>query len=321
MPGNSIALNHSWGWLRGLTVGLMLALLLPLLGISAAMAQDRSMTPVTPVPELTGRVIDQSGTLSSSDVQALTAQLKKLEDETGAQVVVLMVPSTAPEDIASYAWRVASSWKLGRKDIGDGSLIVVAKNDRRMRIEVARKLEGAIPDIMAARIIDGAMKPRFRADDYAGGLSAAIDQMSLLIHGEKLPAPTQQSQRPSKSWAQYADFLLPLLFFGFPIGIGIARSIFGRFLGSLVVAGGAGFVVYLVTTSLIAAGVAAVLGLLFTLLSNISGGGGGGGGPYISSGGGGGGWSSSDSGSFGGGGGFSSGGGGSFGGGGASGDW
>ena len=296
---------------------LMLAMLLPLLGISAAMAQ----APVAPVPVLTGRVIDQSGTLSSSDVQSLTAQLKKLEDETGAQVVVLMVPTTAPEDIASYAWRVASSWKLGRKEIGDGTLIVVAKNDRRMRIEVARKLEGAIPDIMAARIIDGAMKPRFRADDYAGGLSAAIDQMGLLIHGEKLPAPIQTPQRASPSWTEHLDFLLPLLLFGIPVGMAMARAIFGRFIGSLVVAGVVGFGVYVFTASLIAAGIAAVVGLLFTLLSNISGSGGGGG-PYISTGGGGGGWSSGGGGSdFGGGGGFSSGGGGSFGGGGASGDW
>ena len=282
-----------------------------------AFAQNSAGTQLQPVPELTGRVIDQSGTLSSSDVQSLSEQLKKLEDDTGAQVVVLMLPSTAPEDIAAYAWRVASSWKLGRKEIGDGTLIVVAKNDRRMRIEVARKLEGAIPDIMASRIIDEAMKPRFRADDYAGGLSAAIAQMSLLIHGEKLPAPTQQSQRPSKSLWQYADFLLPLLFFGFPIGIAIARAIFGRVLGSVVLAGLAGVAAYLITASVVVGIVAAFFGLVFTLLSNISRGGGGG--PYISTGGGGGGWSGGSSG--GGGGGFSSGGGGSFGGGGASGGW
>ena len=283
----------------------------------AAFAQNSAGTQLQPVPELTGRVIDQSGTLSSSDVQSLSEQLKKLEDDTGAQVVVLMLPSTAPEDIAAYAWRVASSWKLGRKEIGDGTLIVVAKNDRRMRIEVARKLEGAIPDIMASRIIDEAMKPRFRADDYAGGLSAAIAQMSLLIHGEKLPAPPQQSQRPSKSLWQYADFLLPLLFFGFPIGIAIARAIFGRVLGSVVLAGLAGVAAYLITASVVVGIVAAFFGLVFTLLSNISRGGGGG--PYISTGGGGGGWSGGSSG--GGGGGFSSGGGGSFGGGGASGGW
>ena len=288
-----------------------------LIASPAAFAQNSAGTQLQPVPELTGRVIDQSGTLSSSDVQSLSDQLKKLEDDTGAQVVVLMLPSTAPEDIAAYAWRVASSWKLGRKEIGDGTLIVVAKNDRRMRIEVARKLEGAIPDIMASRIIDEAMKPRFRVDDYAGGLSAAIAQMSLLIHGEKLPAPKQQSQRPSKSLWQYADFLLPLLFFGFPIGIAIARAIFGRVLGSVVLAGLAGVAAYLITASVVVGIVAAFFGLVFTLLSNISRGGGGG--PYISTGGGGGGWSGGSSG--GGGGGFSSGGGGSFGGGGASGGW
>ncbi|MEX8192204.1 TPM domain-containing protein [Comamonas guangdongensis] len=289
------------------------------LGLLAALpAWAQAGTQLQPVPELTGRVIDTTGTLASGDLQSLGAQLKKLEDDTGAQVVVLMVPTTAPEDIAAYAWRVASSWKLGRKEIGDGSLIVVAKNDRRMRIEVARRLEGAIPDIQAGRIIDGAMKPRFRADDYAGGLSAAIEQMGLLIRGEKLPAP--EAQRARQSWTQHADFLLPLLFFGFPLGIAVARAVFGRAVGSLVVGGAAGALAYVFTTSLMIAGFAAFLGLLFTLLSNLSRGGRGG--PYIGTGGGG--WSSGGGGgswSSGGGDSFSSGGGGSFGGGGASGDW
>lgn len=278
-------------------------------------AQGGAGAQLQPVPELTARVIDQTGTLSPGDLQSLSEQLKKLEDETGAQVAVLMVATTAPEDIAAYAWRVASSWRLGRKDIGDGSLIVVAKNDRRMRIEVARKLEGAIPDIQAARIIDGAMKPRFRADDYAGGLSTAIEQMSLLIHGEKLPTPQSEARKSGPSWSENLDFLLPLLFFGFPIGIAVARAIFGRVLGSLIIGGIAGTAAYVITTSLLIAGVAGLVGLIFTLLSNLSRGGGG---PYISTGGGGG-WSSGSG--SGGGGGFSSGGGGSFGGGGASGDW
>ncbi|WP_120965928.1 TPM domain-containing protein [Comamonas sp. lk] len=274
-------------------------------------------TQLQPVPALTARVLDQTQTLSESEQQSLSQKLKALEDSTGAQVVVLMVPTTAPEDIAAYAWRVASSWKIGRMDIGDGALILVAKNDRRMRIEVARKLEGAIPDLQASRIIDNAMKPKFRANDYAGGLSDAIDQMAMLIRGEKLPAPEPRpSSSSSTPFSDYAEFLLPLLFFGFPIGIAVARAIFGRFLGSLVVGGVAGLAAYFFTTSLLIAGFAAFLGLIFTLLSNLSRGGGGGG-PYISSGGGGGSWSSGS----GGGGGFSSGGGGSFGGGGASGDW
>ena len=123
-----------------------------------------------PVPALTGPVIDQTGTLSASDKAALEMQLQTLEQTRGAQVVVLMVPTTAPEDIASFANRVGNSWKIGRRDVGDGVLVIVAKNDRKMRIEVAKALEGAIPDIAAARIIDGAMKPRFQQSDYAGGL-------------------------------------------------------------------------------------------------------------------------------------------------------
>ena len=238
------------------------------------------------VPPLTGHVMDQTGTLSANDIQALEGQLVALEKSRGSQVVVLMVPTTAPEDIAAYANRVGNQWKIGRRDVGDGVLVVVAKNDRKMRIEVAKSLEGAIPDIQAARIIDGAMKPRFRADDYAGGLSAAIEQMSLLIHGEKLPAPQSQPRKSGKSWADQLDFLLPLLFFGFPIGIAIARAVFGRVLGSLIIGGIAGTAAYVITTSLLIAGVAGFVGLIFTLLSNLSRGGGG---PYISTGGGG--WS------------------------------
>ena len=291
----------------------MLVAMLLWLSAVATWAQTPALQPI---PPLKARVTDQTATLSTQQLAALEAQLKALEDETGAQVAVLMVATTAPEDIAAYTWRVASSWKLGRKDIGDGSLIVVAKDDRRMRIEVARKLEGAIPDIQAGRIIDGAMKPRFRVDDYAGGLSAAIDQMSLLIRGEKLPAPAKQ-QNQSSSWSQNLDFLLPLLFFGFPLGIAIARALFGRVLGSLIVGGIAGAAAYFITTSMLIAGVAAFMGLLFTLLSNLSRMSSG---PYISSGGGGG-WGSGGGGGFRSGGGFSSGGGGSFGGGGASGRW
>ena len=292
------------------------ALLLAWLWLLPGQAQTAG-TQRQPVPELAGRVIDQTGTLDATARQQLSQQLKALEDSTGAQLVVLMVPTTAPEDIAAYANRVAQDWKIGRRDIGDGLLIVVAKDDRRMRIEVARRLEGAIPDIKAAQIIDQAMKPRFRQDDYAGGLSAAIEQLSMLIRGEELPAPAPRHQPSARSIGDYADFLLPVLFFGFPLAIALARSIFGRGLGSLVVGGLAGGAAFFVTSSLLIAGVAAFLGLIFTLLSNLSRAGGG---PYISSGGSGG-WSSGGGWSSSGGDSFSSGGGGSFGGGGASGDW
>ena len=115
-------------------------------------------------PRSTARVIDQTGTLDAAQREALEAKLAAFEQKKGSQIVVLMVPTTQPEDIASYANRVATHWKIGRKDVGDGMLVIVAKNDRKMRIEVAKALEGAVPDLAAARIIDDAMKPRFRAE-------------------------------------------------------------------------------------------------------------------------------------------------------------
>ena len=140
-----------------------------------------------PVPALDARVIDQTGTLSAAQREALEAKLKAFEEQKGSQIVMLMVPTTQPEDIASYANRVGNAWKIGRKEVGDGILVVVAKNDRKMRIEVAKTLEGAVPDIAAAHIIDDAMKPRFRQNDFAGGLDAAADQLIARVKGEALP--------------------------------------------------------------------------------------------------------------------------------------
>jgi len=284
---------------------------------------------VQAVPALTGPVVDQTGTLSASDMAALEAQLHTLEQTRGAQVVVLMVPTTAPEDIASYANRVANAWKIGRRDVGDGVLVIVAKNDRKMRIEVAKALEGAIPDIAAARIIDGAMKPRFQQSDFAGGLGAAIAQLSARIAGEALPAP-EGAGHPSNStdggrdgfdWTDLAVFL----FFGVMVAGPVARGIFGGRLGGVLMGGGVGLLAFVVTSSLIVAGGAGLLALLYTWLFGGTGGaspgrgrarGGavaGGWGAGTS-----GGWSSGGGGDSGG---FSSGGGGDFGGGGASGDW
>ncbi len=280
--------------------------------------------PVLPVPALSARVMDQTGTLSAEDRQALEARLQALEEKSGSQVVVLMVPTTAPEDIASYAFRVASNWKIGRRDVGDGLLVVVAKDDRRMRIEVARKLEGAIPDLAAARIIDQAMAPRFREGDYAGGIRAALDQIGARIADEALPAPTQRSA--ARDQGMGLSELAMFLFFGVLVAAPIVRRMFGNRFGSVVMGGGTGALAYLLSASALLAGGAGIAALLMTLLSNSSGGGGGrggrGGGPFIGGGGLGGGFGGGrSSGGFGGGGGFSSGGGGSFGGGGASGGW
>ena len=280
--------------------------------------------PVQPVPALAARVIDQTGTLDASQRAALEAKLAALEKAKGSQVVVLMVPTTAPEDIASYANRVGNAWKIGRKDVGDGVLLLVAKNDRKMRIEVAKTLEGAIPDVLAARIIDETMKPRFRSNDFAGGIDAAVGQITSLIEGESLPAPAWESaESPQGDGERDWEHLAIFLFVGVLIGGTVVRSIFGNKLGPLVMGGGAGALAYVVTASIGIAVVAGIAALILTLMGAAGGalmprgrGGRGGSGGWSS--GGGGGWSG---GSASGGGGFSSGGGGDFGGGGASGDW
>ena len=299
-----------------------LALLLSLLlaGI-AAHAQD-----VLPVPALAGRVIDQTGTLSPAQKEALANKLAAFEASSGPQIVVLMVPTTQPEDIAAYAQRIGDAWKIGRRDVGDGLLIVVAKNDRRVNIQTAKSLEGAVPDLAARQIIDNAIRPAFRADDYAGGLNAAVDQIIARVKGEGLPPPTRtpQSQRPSSGLFGNLDFmeLLIFAFIALPVVAGVTRRIFGRGLGSLASGGATGLIAWLVTSSLLVTGIGVFIGLLFGLFAGASNllRTSGRGGPWIGGGGlgGGGGWSG---GGGGGGGGFSSGGGGNFGGGGASGSW
>lgn len=275
-----------------------------------------------PIPPLTGHVIDQTGTLSAADTLALESQLAALEQTRGAQVVVLMVASTAPEDIAAFANRVGNHWKIGRRDVGDGVLVLVAKNDRKMRIEVAKALEGAIPDIAAARIIDSAMKPRFQQNDYAGGLGAAATQLAAHISAEALPPPEAEHTPQGikdHSFFDWTDFAI-FLFFGVMVAGPVARSIFGSALGGLLVGGGVGVLAFVFTASLLLSVGAGVIALLYTWIfgggsAPVALGQGGGSSGSWGHGSGGGGYSSSDSG------GFSSGGGGDFGGGGASGDW
>ncbi|WP_369820752.1 YgcG family protein [Rhizobacter sp. Root1221] len=286
------------------------ALLLALAG-AATFAQD-----VLPVPPLSGRVVDQTGTLTDSQRSAIASKLEGVERQHGSQVVVLMVPTTAPEDIFSFTQRVGEQWKIGRRDVGDGLLIVVAKGDRKMRIAPAKALEGAIPDLVAKRIIEDQMVPAFRQDDYAGGLNLAIDQLAARIGGEGLPEP---AVRPSPSARQGFDWEDAgiLLFVGVPLLGGIAVAVLGRKLGSLLTGGVVGGIGWWMTASLLIAGGAGLLALLLVGAMGVgSRGGRGGGGPIIWGGGGGGGGFGG-----GGGGGFSSGGGGDFGGGGASGDW
>lgn len=271
---------------------------------------------VLPVPALTGRVIDQTGTLDAGQVAALTAKLAALEEKKGSQVVVLMVPTTAPEDIASYANRVGNAWKIGRRDVGDSVLLIVAKNDRTLRIEVAKTLEGAIPDLAAKRIIDGTITPGFRQGDFAGGLLAGVDQIAALVSGEALPAPAAPSAIRNLDSNSLSN-LLVFMVFALPIGAGILRSIVGRKLSAVATGAITGVLAFVFTSSVLIAVVAAVAALGYALFAGVSlprGGSGGYRGPGGWGGGRGGGWG-------GGGGGFGSGGGGNFGGGGASGRW
>lgn len=288
-----------------------------------------------PVPALDRAVIDRTGTLSAADAQALEARLQALQQARGTQVVVLLVPSTAPEDIAAYANRVGNAWKIGRRAVGDGVLVIVAKDDRRMRIEVAKALEGTIPDIAAARIIDGAMKPRFQQGDYAGGLMAAVAQLDARIAGDTaLPGPGGPDGAGSTGspagvdWADLAIFL----FVGVMVGGPLARSLLGGWWGGVALGAGVGALALAVTASALLASAAALMAALYTWMfsggrrastplrrgawGGAAAGGWSGMGGWSAGAGGGGGF---DSGS--GGGGFSSGGGGDFGGGGASGDW
>jgi uncharacterized protein len=270
------------------------------------------------VPPLTGRVVDQTGTLSSGDIASLTQTLRDLETRKGSQIAILIVPTTDGEAIAPFALRVAEAWKIGRKKIDDGALLVIAKNDRHLRIEVGYGLEGALNDVTTKRIIDEVITPKFKSGDFAGGVSAGVDRMIAVINGEKLPEPAPEHWQ-GPSLANWIDPFNPfVLAFVFIVG-GTLRAALGRLVGSAATGGFVGLLAWLFIGSL---GAAAIVGVVAFLISAIidlipSGGsrgtrGGWSGGSSSS-----GGWSSSsssDSGSF-------SGGGGSFGGGGASGSW
>jgi uncharacterized protein len=311
---NTIVSSRPTRWLAVL-VALFAAALLS----AQALAQQA-------VPPLSGRVVDAAQMLTEADRLRIDAQLAQVEQQRGSQIVALLVASTAPEDIASYANRVANDWKIGRKTIGDGILIIIARDDRKLRIEVAKALEGAIPDLAAKQIIDSALVPALRQGRVADGLEAAIQKLDARIGGENLPAPSAAPGGLGKAESdfQWMDLLI-FLFFAVPIGGAVAKSIFGNKLGSLVTGGAVGGIAFYLTASLLVAGVGFVMALIFTLVSSMGRSlAGGRGARQRSRGqdGGFGGWSSgSSSGSWGDGGGFSSGGGGDFGGGGASGDW
>ena len=263
------------------------------------------------VPPLTGRVVDQTGTLTSDDITALTNTLKDLETRKGSQIAVLIVPTTEPESIEQFSIRVAEAWKIGRKKIDDGALLVVAKNDRHLRIEVGYGLEGVLTDVTSKRIIDEDITPKFKSGDFAGGITAGIGRMIRLIDGEQLPAPEPPHWRDSNLLSHFDPFN-PFVIVGFIFLGSMLRAIFGRLLGSAatggVVATVAWFIAGSLGVSVLLGGIAFVIAMFADTFTS--------GGPGRYGGGlSGGGWSGGGSS-----GGFSGGGGG-FGGGGASGKW
>ena len=264
-----------------------------------------------PVPPLGGRVTDQTGTLTNEQKSALEQTLRSFEARKGSQVAVLIVPSTAPETIEQYALRVAEQWKPGRKNVDDGAILVVAKDDRTLRIEVGYGLEGALTDAASKRIISEIIVPKFRQGDYYGGITAGVDRILRVIDGEPLPKP--EERRPGGT--RGIGSILPVMMILVLVVGGVLHTVLGRFPGALVTGGAVSVVAWMLAGAISIALVAGVIAFLFTLLSGGMGGrglgGGGLGGGYGGGGFGGGGF---------GGGGFSGGGGG-FGGGGASGRW
>ncbi|MDX9707528.1 MAG: TPM domain-containing protein [Azospira sp.] len=272
-------------------------------GLATAAAQ--ALQPV-PVPAPTARVVDLAGLLAAGEIERLEARLAAFEREKGAQVVVLLVPTTQPESIEAYALRVAESWRPGRKGVDDGVLLLVARDDRALRIEVGYGLEGALNDATAKRIIAETITPHFREGRFHDGIEAGIGQILAVIDGEPLPPPAAADEAGGDL---EGALLLGLILSGF-IG-SVLRALFGRLLGAAIAGGVVGLIVMFVMSSLALAIGAGFIAFIVALLSGGGGGRGGGRGGSWGGGTGRSGW---------GGGGFSGGGGG-FGGGGASGRW
>ncbi len=298
--------RRAWTWALGLLTALWIGL-----GCGPVRAGD-----LVAIPPANAHVIDETQTLSAADRQALEDKLTAFETQSGTQIVILLVPTTQPEDITSYTQRVGDAWKIGRRNVGDGLLIVVAKNDRAVRIAPAKALEGALPDLLCNRIIQDTLVPAFRAGKYADGLSDAIDQVEARVRGEDLPAPQHsydQQGQGGLGWQDYGAFY----FIGVTMLGSLLSAVMGRKLGSVATGAAAGGIIGWLTTSALMGGAAGLFAFFLVIALGASRGRFGTGPVFW----GGGGWGGGGGGFGGGGGGFSSGGGGDFGGGGASGRW
>ena len=302
--------------MTGLAGRLLARAAAPLLLALAALAASAADT--IPVPKLSGRVVDLSGTLDASQQQAIAAKLAACEQAKGSQVAVLLVPTIGTETIEEFATRVTDEWKLGRAGVDDGVLFVVAKQERRMRIQTGRGVQGVLTDALSRRIIAERVSPRFRAGDFAGGINDGVDAILKAIEGESLPAPAQSAPRAKSSSGASIENFFWMAFVVVPVAGAILRSLLGRFVGASLTSGVTGLAAWFIFGSLALGAIAAVVAfvaVLFMGTNALSARSGGGGWTSGGSWGGGGGWSSG-----GGDGGFSGGGGG-FDGGGASGDW
>lgn len=294
---------------------LLLCLLAPALLGSAGLLAQSAGGDLVAIPALRAHVTDLSGTLSAAQQAELEQQLVAFEKARGSQIAILIVPTVQPEVIEQFSIRVAEAWKIGRRKQDDGVLVTVAKNDRKMRIDVGYGLEGAIPDAIAKRIIGETMAPKFRQGDFAGGLSGAVAQMQKLIEGESLPPPAQADRPSSGSEGSLEQLFVIGLMLSVVAG-SVLRAMFGRLVGSGLSGGLVGAAAWFITGSMLVAGAGALIAFIFVLALSSGAGRRAGTGGW-----GGGGLSSGSGGSWGGGSSSWGGGGGTFGGGGASGDW
>lgn len=227
---------------------------------------------VPPAPPPTARVIDLTDTLSGDDIAAQARRLLDFQRRKGSQIAVLIVPTTQPETIEQYSIRVAEAWKIGRKKVDDGALLVVAKNDRKLRIEVGYGLEGALTDVTARRIIDETIAPHFKTGDFAGGIAAGITRMIGVIDGEPLPVPRPEASHESDAW--WLIFLNPLNPFTLIAiyGTSVAsRRMLGRLGGSLATGGIFGAAVWYLLGSLAVGGlVGGIISALTFFVGNLS---------------------------------------------------
>ncbi|KVK86421.1 hypothetical protein WJ47_05870 [Burkholderia ubonensis] len=215
------------------------------------------------VPSLEERITDETGTLTGEQKAALEQSLKGFETKKGTQISVLIVPTTEPESIEQYSMRVVEQWKLGRKNVDDGVLLIVAKNDHALRIEVGYGLEGVLTDATSNRIINDVIVPRFKAGDFYGGISAGTDGIMRVVNGEPLPLPPKRHRT-----SDGAGRLLPILFLMTVMAGGFLRAIFGRLPGALVTGGIIGALAWMLSGALFVAVAAGAMALLFTLLGS-----------------------------------------------------